>query len=216
MFKFNTMEHMPKYLQLGFGALFDTISEMGCITSNAPEEDITPILQSGHEKYIPTLEDYLDNAWRSVSGVVILTHGYLLINEEINKDVIDTLEKYHDLMKWSSMVFRLYNDLATYSNEMQRGKNVNVISCYMHESGACEEVARVYLKTLIDQAWRKLIKVHLACSRELANPFIDMAINLARISCCTYQYVDGHGAPDARAKDRVLSVIIEPIAIGEY
>ncbi|KAJ0526061.1 putative (E)-beta-ocimene synthase [Helianthus annuus] len=214
----NAMEHMPKYLQLGFRALFDTISEMGCITSNAPEEDITPILVKvwTHDKYIPTLEDYLDNAWRSVSGVVILTHGYFLINEEINKDVVDTLEKYHDLMKWSSMVFRLYNDLATYSNEIQRGKNVNVISCYMHESGVCEEVARVYLKTLIDQAWRKLIKVHLACSRELANPFIDMAINLARISCCTYQYGDGHGAPDARAKDQVLSVIIEPITIREY
>ncbi|KAI7729241.1 hypothetical protein M8C21_014630 [Ambrosia artemisiifolia] len=227
----NAMENMPKYVQLGFGALYHTITEMGSSSSVAPVEDITPILVKvwgelletflveakwTHDKlYIPTLEEYLDNAWRSVSGVVILTHGYFLINQEINKDVVETLEKYHDLMKWSSMVFRLYNDLATSSNEMEGGKNVNAISCYMHENGVCEEVARAYIKTLIDEAWRKLIKVHVACSQEFANPFIDMAINLARISCCTYQYGDGHGAPDARAKDRVLSVIIKPITIRE-
>ncbi|KAI7729240.1 hypothetical protein M8C21_005419 [Ambrosia artemisiifolia] len=227
----NAMENMPKYVQLGFGALYHTITEMCSSSSVAPVEDITPVLVKvwgelletflveakwTHDKlYIPTLEEYLDNAWRSVSGVVILTHGYFLINQEINKDVVETLEKYHDLMKWSSMVFRLYNDLATSSNEMEGGKNVNAISCYMHENGVCEEVERAYIKTLIDEAWRKLIKVHVACSQEFANPFIDMAINLARISCCTYQYGDGHGAPDARAKDRVLSVIIKPITIRE-
>ncbi|KAI3784572.1 hypothetical protein L1987_43673 [Smallanthus sonchifolius] len=131
------------------------------------------------------------------------------------KDVVESLEKYHDLMKWSSVVFRLYNDLATSSDEIERGKTVNAISCYMHENGVCEEVARAYLTTLIDETWRNLIKVHVACSQELRNQFINTAINLARISCCTYQYGDGHGAPDARAKNQVLSVIIEPITVRE-
>ena len=40
-----------------------------------------------------------------------------------------------------------------------------------------------------------------------------MAINLARTTHCAYQYGDGHGAPDDRVKDHVLSVIIEPITI---
>ena len=68
-----------------------------------------------HNKYIPTLEDYLDNAWRSVSGVVLLTHGYFLTNQEIKNDARVSLEECHDLMKWSSMIFRLCNDLATSS-----------------------------------------------------------------------------------------------------
>ncbi|KAF5790905.1 putative (E)-beta-ocimene synthase [Helianthus annuus] len=217
-----SMEHMPRYLQIGFEALFDTITEIGS------HEDITPILVKvwgelleaflveakwAHAKYIPKLEDYLDNAWLSVSGVVILTHGYFLTNQEIKKDVVESLERYGDLMKWSSMIFRLYNDLATSTNEIERGENVNAISCYMHENGVCEEVARAYIKTLIVESWRRLIKVYVACSQDLANPFIDMSINLARISCSTYQYGDGIGAPDARAKDRVFSVIIEPITI---
>ncbi|XP_076945248.1 (E)-beta-ocimene synthase, chloroplastic-like, partial [Bidens hawaiensis] len=227
----NTTEHMPNYLQEGFGALFNTITEMGCNTSNTQGEDITPILVKvwgelleaflveakwTEEKCIPTLEDYLDNAWLSVSGVVILTHGYFLINQEINKDAVENLERYHDLMKWSSLIFRLYNDLGTSTGEIERGKNINAISCYMHENGVCEEVARAYIKTLIGEAWRELNKVHMTCnSQELPSSFVDMAINLARISCCTYQYGDGHGSPDTRAKDRVFSIIIEPITIEE-
>ena len=85
----------------------------------------------------------------------------------------------------------------------------------MHENRVCEEVAREYIKNLIDKAWRKMIKAQVGCSQESGDPFIDMAINLARLSHCTYQYGDGHGAPDARAKDRVISVIIEPVTIGK-
>ncbi|KAI7735148.1 hypothetical protein M8C21_030173, partial [Ambrosia artemisiifolia] len=170
-----------------------------------------------HSDYMPTLEDYLDNAWQSVSGVLILTHGYLLMNPDANKDVTESsMEKFGDLFKWSSMIFRLYNDLATSSDEMDRGKSVNAISCYMHEHNVCEEVAREYIKTLIDKAWRRMIEARVACSDDSKDPFIDMAINLARISHCTYQFGDGHGAPDARSRDRVLSVIFEPITEKEH
>ncbi|XP_076935628.1 (E)-beta-ocimene synthase, chloroplastic-like [Bidens hawaiensis] len=226
----NAMKHMPKYLQLAFATLFNTVTEIGSTNSNILGEDVTPILVKvwgelletflveakwTQDKHLPTFKVYLDNGWRSVSGMVILTHGYFLINQKIKKDLVETLEIYKDIMKWSSMIFRLYNDLATSTNEIQNGKNVNAISCYMHENDVSEEVARTYIKTLIDETWRKLIKGHVACSQGLPNPIIDMAINLARISCCTYQYGDGHGAPDARAKDRVFSVIIEPIAVIE-
>nr|KAJ0209185.1 hypothetical protein LSAT_V11C400213090 [Lactuca sativa] len=187
----NAVKHMPEYLQPCFRTLYNTIIEIGCKTSITQGEDILPALVKvwgelleaflleakwTHNKYIPTLQEYMDNAWRSVSGVVILTHGYFLINQEFKKDIVEKMEKYNDLLKWSSIVFRLCNDLGT-SSEM--------------------------------------IKARVASSQESTDPFIDMAINLARISHCVYQYGDGHGAPVARAKERVLSVIIEPIPIKD-
>ncbi|KAL7603604.1 hypothetical protein Lser_V15G19530 [Lactuca serriola] len=226
----NTVKHMPEYLQLSFRTLYNTIIEIGSKTSIAQGEDIIPVLvrvwgelleaflleaKWTHNKYIPTLQDYMDNAWRSVAGVVILTHGYFLINQEIKKDVVENLEKYDDLLKWSSVIYRLCNDLATSTDEIARGKTANAISCYMHENSVCEEVAREYIKTLIDKAWGEMIKARVAYFQESTDPFIDMAINLARISHCVYQYGDGHGAPDARAKERVLSVIVDPIPIKD-
>ncbi|XP_042757342.1 (E)-beta-ocimene synthase, chloroplastic isoform X2 [Lactuca sativa] len=226
----NAVKHMPEYLQLCFRTLYNTIIEIGSQTSIAQGEDIIPVLVKvwgdlleaflleakwTHNKYIPTLQEYMDNAWRSVSGVVILTHGYFLINQEFKKDIVENMEKYNDLLKWSSIIFRLCNDLGTSSDEIARGKTANAISCYMHENSVCEEVSREYIKTLIDKAWREMIKARVACFQESTDTFIDMAINLARISQCVYQYGDGHGAPDVRAKERVLSVIIEPIPIKD-
>ncbi|KAI3723529.1 hypothetical protein L2E82_35167 [Cichorium intybus] len=165
------VKHMPEYLQVGFCALYNSITEMASDTSIAKREDILQIL------------------------------------------VQVSLEKYNDLLKWSSMIFRLCNDLATSSDEIERGETSNAISCYMHETSVCEEVAREYVNLLIDEAWSKLIKARVTCSQESTDPFLDMGINLARMSHCMYQYGDGHGAPDSRAKDRVRLVIIDPIPI---
>ncbi|XP_071731299.1 (E)-beta-ocimene synthase, chloroplastic-like [Rutidosis leptorrhynchoides] len=213
------VKHMPKYLQVTFLALYNTINEMGSkfyipiLVKEWGELCKAFLLEAKwmHSKCIPTLETYLDNAWCSASGVVLLTHGYFLIHEEISEDTIQFLKMSHDLMKWSSMIFRLCNDLGTSSAEIERGELANAISCYMLENDVCDEVAREYVQSLIDEAWMKLTKAWVTSCQGSKDCFIDMAINLARSSHCAYQYGDGHGAPDARVKDQVLSVLIKPI-----
>lgn len=63
----------------------------------------------------PTFEDYLQNAWISVSGVVILVHAYFLAGHNITNKSMKYLENsnYHDLLLCPSMIFRLYNDLSS-------------------------------------------------------------------------------------------------------
>jgi isoprene synthase len=225
----DAMKHMTEYLQVGFLALYNTVNEMGYTMLMSHGENIIPVLRRSwgellgaflveaewqESNYMPTLEQYLDNAWRSIAQKNVLTHGYVFTNQGIKKDATESLEKFADLFKWSSMISRLCNDLGTSTDEIARGKNLNAISCYMHENGVGEEVAREYVKTLRDEAWRKLIEARVACSEEATNPFVDMAVNLARFSDCVYRYGDEIGAPDARSKDRVLSVIIEPITFS--
>jgi hypothetical protein len=84
----------------------------------------------------------------------------------------------------------------------------------MCETGVSEEAAEKHICNMIDRTWKKMNE-----ERVVDSPFgeslVVTAINLARIAQCTYQYGDGHGAPDARAKNRVLSLIIEPILLIE-
>nr|I6RE61.1 RecName: Full=(E)-beta-ocimene synthase, chloroplastic; AltName: Full=Terpene synthase 4; Flags: Precursor [Matricaria chamomilla var. recutita]AFM43737.1 terpene synthase 4 [Matricaria chamomilla var. recutita] len=226
----NAVENMPEYLQLGFLALYNTINEMGYETLSAQGINIIPNLarvwgelleaflveaEWTHNNYMPTFKDYLDNAWRSVSGMVLLTHGYFLMNQDVKDDAIESLENFHDLFKWSSMLFRLYNDLAALADEIDKDKSPNAISCYMYEHSVSEEVAREHVKTLIDKAWMKMIEARIACSEHMTDPLIDMAINLARVSSCMYQYGDGIKDPEARTKDRVMSIIIKPFDTSE-
>nr|GMD26009.1 terpene synthase 10-like isoform X2 [Ipomoea batatas] len=98
--------------------------------------------------------------------------------------------------------------------ELERGETANSILCHMRESGHLEDDSRDYIRDLLDQAWRNLNKNNASDNiSRFGKPFIEAAINLARISQSTYQYGDGHGAPDSRSKNRVLSLIIQPLAL---
>lgn len=224
----NVVKDLPDYMKLYFLALYNTVNEMAYDTLKLQGHNTIPILTKvwgdlceaflleakwSNRKHIPTLEDYLENAWRSVSGVVILVHAYFLMEQPITNEAMEGLERYHDLLKWSSIIFRLCNDLGTSSAELERGKTANSIVCYMRESGVSEELAREHISKLIEEAWSKMNKYLVSDNSPFSKTFIQTAINLARISHCTYQYGDGHGAPDTRSKKRILSLIIEPVTI---
>ena len=84
----------------------------------------------------------------------------------------------------------------------------------MKENGVSEQVARKHKSNLIDETWKKMNKDQVI-HYPFAKSFVETTINLARISQCTYQHGDGRGSPDSQAKNRVLSVIIEPIPLME-
>ena len=81
----------------------------------------------------------------------------------------------------------------------------------MDETGASEEDARQYIKCLIDETWKKMNEEG---DSPFSQTFIGIAKNLARMAQCMYQYGDGHGVQDRETKDRVLSLLIEPIPLG--
>ena len=66
-------------------------------------------------KETPSFEDYLENGWMSSSGGVFLVNAYLLMSQDITKEGLESLENYHNLLRWPSIIFRLTNDLATSS-----------------------------------------------------------------------------------------------------
>ena len=78
--------------------------------------------------YIPTLDEYIENAWVSVSGPVILLHAYTLIANPAKEEALQFLQEYPHIIRWPSMIFRLANDLATSSVRTYgtyRGKSIH-------------------------------------------------------------------------------------------
>ncbi|TXG55307.1 hypothetical protein EZV62_020563 [Acer yangbiense] len=225
------VDGLPDYMKLCFMALYNTVNEMAYDSLKQYGENVIPYITKAwgdlckaflqeakwcYNKYTPTFEEYLENGWRSVSGTVFLVHAYFLLSQNITKEALESLDKQHNLMRYSSIIFRLCNDLATSTAELERGETASSILCYMRETSVSEEVAREHIRTLIDETWMKMNKdVVVDDGHPFAEPFVETAINLARIAHCTYQYGDGHGAPDGRAKQSVFSLIIEPISLME-
>ena len=63
--------------------------------------------------YTPTLQEYISNAWISISGPLTLIHGYFFVANSITKEASQSLQKYHSIIRWSSMILRLSDDLGT-------------------------------------------------------------------------------------------------------
>ncbi|XP_022159093.1 terpene synthase 10-like [Momordica charantia] len=223
------MNQLPYYMKLCFLFLHNSINEMAFEALRDKGVDVIKYLkkvwvdlckaymQEAKWYYIgykATLQQYLDNAWISISGPVILVHGYVFATSPIVMDDLESLVEYADIIRWSSTILRLANDLGTSSDELERGDVPKSIQCYMKDNEVMENDARDYIRHLIDDAWKKLNKVE-AENCVFSQVFIEMAKNLARMAQCMYQHRDGHGhgIEHQETKDRVVSLLIRPVPI---
>ncbi|GMN28019.1 hypothetical protein TIFTF001_001892 [Ficus carica] len=220
------VQNLPDYMRICFLALYNTVNDLVYETLKERDEYILPYITKAwadmckaflqekkwtQNKETPSFKDYLDNGWMSSSGGVFLVNAYLLMSQDITKEGLESLENYHNLLRWPSIIFRLTNDLATSSAELERGETANSISCIMSDNGLSEESARQHLRNLIEETWKQMNKDTMSGESPFTKPFMETAINLARIAQCQYQHGDGHGNPDTKSKNRVLSLIIDPI-----
>ncbi|KAL6326921.1 hypothetical protein AAG906_012528 [Vitis piasezkii] len=205
----NAMDPLPEYMKLCFLALYNSTNEMAYDALKEHGLHIVSYLRKAWsdlcKSYLleakwyysgctPSLQEYISNAWISISGPVILVHAYFFVANPITKEALQSLERYHNIIRWSSMILRLSDDLGTSLDELKRGDVPKSIQCYMYETGASEEDARKHISYLIGDTWKKLNE--------------DGAVKMAQ---CMYQHGDGHGIENGETKDRVLSLLVEPV-----
>ncbi|MBA0799679.1 hypothetical protein Gohar_010181, partial [Gossypium harknessii] len=208
-----------------FFALYNSINEIAFDNLKEHEFHTIPFLKKAwaelcksylveakwyYSGYIPTFKEYIDNAWISISGPVILSHVFFSSNIT-KKECLEYWKDDSDLIYGSSMILRLADDLGTSVDELKRGDIPKSIQCYMHETGCSEEKAREQVKALIDATWKRMNEEYLMSQSSLSLPFKRIALNLARMAQCMYQYGDGHGVEDQETKDRVLLLLVSSI-----
>ncbi|XP_027172054.1 isoprene synthase, chloroplastic-like [Coffea eugenioides] len=225
----DAMKDLPQYMKLCFLALYNTINDLAYDTLKEKGELIISQLKKAwadlckaflqearwfYKKVTPTFDEYIENGWISSSGAVQLIHAYFLVTENISKEAIVCLDYDLGFLRWPCIIFRLTNDLSSSTAEIERGETTNAITCFMHETGLSEEFARQHISKMIEECWMKMNKQLLSPSPNKEN-FIQVAMDLARIALCQYQHGDAHSAPDATAKNRIMSVLLDPIRLRE-
>ncbi|KAI3523026.1 hypothetical protein L1887_01081 [Cichorium endivia] len=221
----NAIGELPEYMKICFLGFYNSINEIAYNTLTRTGSLILTYLKKAwedlcksylvearwyHNGYTPTLEEYLDNARVSISGPVILMHVYFLTSVSSTKEILQCMDKAENIVRYSSLILRLADDLGTSSDEMARGDIPKSIQCYMHESGATEDEARRYIKKLIANTWKKLNKERASANSNFLREYIDYATNLPRMALFMYGEGDGHGRPDV-TKSHVLSLLSNPI-----
>lgn len=222
----NAIGGLPEYMKTCFLALFNSTNDIAYEILNSNGVDIIPNLKRAwknlckaylveakwyHSGYTPTLKEYMDIARISISGHLCLTHAYCT-SEDITCEALKCYNFYLGAVCHSSTICRLCDDLATSTAEIERGDVPKAIQCYMHEHEVSEAVAREQIREMIILAWKKFNGEWIVNS-SAPESFKSVAINIHRMAQCIYQYGDGYGKPGQETKEKVTSLLIEPIPI---
>ncbi|KAI4347958.1 hypothetical protein L6164_008727 [Bauhinia variegata] len=164
-----------------------------------------------HSGYKPSFDEYLENGWVSIGGPNVLIHNYFMGANPIKMEELTCFEQdYPNIVYLSQMIFRLTGDLGTYSREIRVGDVTKSIECYMNEKGVSESEAKEHVRSLIDLTWKKMNE-DILTSSSFPHSFKEVAMNVARMSLWMYQFADGHTDQDPVTKDRIASLLIEPV-----
>ncbi|TYI85015.1 hypothetical protein E1A91_D05G408500v1 [Gossypium mustelinum] len=221
----NAIQRLPNFMKIYYLALYNFINEIAFDILKEQGIDVIPFLKKPwtdlckaylleakwyYSGYTPTLKEYLDNAWISLTGHVMLAHSYLATHHITEEGLRNFQEYYPDIIYHANILARLLNDLGTSSYELKRGDVPKSIQCYMYESGASEEEAREHIWKLIDAEWKKMNKDQMTESL-FSRKFFERAISHARVALMIYQKDDGFGIEGNEFEDKVLSLFVHPI-----
>ncbi|KAK9924601.1 hypothetical protein M0R45_032964 [Rubus argutus] len=164
--------------------------------------------------YTPTLEEYLTNAWTSVGGPGAMLHAYLLTQgSQLTNASLESFNHGSQLIYWASLMTRLSDDLGTSKAESERGDVAKSVQCYMEEKGASEVEAQDYIKGLICYSWKKINEE--SAKTTIPKSIVNLSLNMARSAHCIFEHGDGIGTSIGVTKDRLISLIANPISIDD-
>lgn len=163
-----------------------------------------------YKSVIPSLEDYLRSAWITSSGPLMSLIALLCTANCKPEELRDKWGESQDLVYYTSLIIRLWNDLGTSAIELERGDASSSILCYMAEANVTDEMAKEHIKKIIGVAWTH-VNAELASGSLEKKTFVNHVINLARLSHFMYRNGDGFGAPDEDIQGQIKRLLIEPL-----
>ncbi|CAM8980238.1 unnamed protein product [Rhodiola kirilowii] len=223
----NGMEQLPLYMKKCYLACFNCTNKIAYDVLFEKGSDVTSYVKKTwkilssvfikearwfHSGYKPSLDEYMSDAWISVAVPISFIHVHLFDTSLLVEKQLQYLETNPDILKWSSIIVRLCDDLGTSPAEMMRGDTPKAIQCYMNDTGASEDAAREHVKTLVTEGWKKLNECVME-ERILSATGVERLLNSVRAAHCFYQHGDGHGNQDGETKHLMSQLLFDPIPL---
>ncbi|KAH9751588.1 Beta-myrcene/(E)-beta-ocimene synthase 2 [Citrus sinensis] len=208
------LNHLPDYMKFCFLALYNLVNEFTYYWLRNIQAYLVEA-KWYHGKYTPTLGEFLENGLVSIGGPMVTMTAYLSGTNPIIEKELEFLESNQDIVHWSFKILRLQDDLGTSSDEIRRGDVPKSIQCYMHETGASEEVAREHIKDMMRQMWKKVNAYRADKDSPLSQTTVEFILNVVRVSHFMYLHGDGHGAQNQETMDVVFTLLFQPIPLDD-
>ncbi|URE19453.1 Myrcene synthase, chloroplastic [Musa troglodytarum] len=176
----NVINKLPGYMKLCFLVVFDMANDAGYRVTKEKGLDIIPYLKRSwadvcksylveakwyHRGCTPKFGEYLNNAWTSVVQAPArwwtdlgLAQWLPFFRDRLTENyfwtALQSICKYQDFEGWSSMIYRLYNDLAT--SKICTLSTQHIRKCNIFSLSLSFVCCNPVLRELIRANWRAL------------------------------------------------------------
>ncbi|XP_068312110.1 (-)-germacrene D synthase-like [Pyrus communis] len=222
----SAMVHLPEYMKVCYQALLDLYAEIeeklenegNSYRINYAREAMKIQVRSYfkeakwfYDNYTPTMDEYLSDALNT-SYFMLATIAFVGMGSVVTKDSLDWVFSDPKIVKATSLIGRLVDDIKSHKFEQKRGHVASCVECYMKEHDATEEQAIIELSKQVNNAWKD---VNETCHRPTIFPMqlILRIVNLARVIEVLYKHDDGFTHAGIFLKDIVVSLFVEPVPL---
>ncbi|PON67638.1 Squalene/phytoene synthase [Trema orientale] len=200
------MDQLPQYMKYCFEALlklYDEIEEELAKEGRAyrmpyAKETMKQLVQSYyveaqwfHNKYTPTLEEYMNIALVSSTYSMLTATSFLGMGDDVSAEVFDWLLNDPKIVRGSAAICRLMDDVVSHKFEQDRGHVDSSVECYMKQHGVSEQEACDQLNKQVVDAWKDINEECLE-PRDVPMPVLMRVVNLARVIDAVYKDGDGY------------------------
>ncbi|XP_042404086.1 beta-eudesmol synthase-like [Zingiber officinale] len=128
------------------------------------------------------------------------------------KEAFEWVASFPKIIKASSMICRLMDDLNPSELEQERDLAASTIECFMKEYGMDEKETYKKLMDMLEDAWKDHNNEYLN-STLVPRLLIERAMNFSRAMEEFYKYTDTYTNSKARMKDNISMVLVESVLI---
>ncbi|KAL3719366.1 hypothetical protein ACJRO7_004342 [Eucalyptus globulus] len=220
------INELPEYMQVFYKALIDVYVEIGEKLASAgrsygldyakeamKRQDRSYFAETKwlHRQHKPTMDEYMSVALVSSGYHLLAITSFVGMQDIVTKDDLDWLFNDPKILKASTVICRLMDDLATHKFEQGREHADSAVQCYMKQYNVTEREAENDLRKQVDDAWKDLNEECL-CPTAVAKPLLMGILNLTRVMDVLYKDGGDHYTnPHIMLKDYIRSVLMDPV-----
>ncbi|KAI4356604.1 hypothetical protein L6164_000615 [Bauhinia variegata] len=209
------MDFLPEYMRVCFQAVLDVYEEIGqemtkegrafCVdyAKDKMKRQVQAYFAEAkwyNTNYTPILEEYLDIALTSSGYPLVTTISFVGMGPIATEEVFQWLSSSPKIVRASSIVARLMDDVVSNDLEQKRGHVSSAVECYIKEHGVKRQDAIDELNKQVANAWKDVNEEFLDPT-QVPKPLLMAVLNLTRVMEVLYRdgdcYTHSQAEPEA-------------------